>query len=290
MTVSEILKKVRRIELKSKGLSSMEFSGSFKTNFKGRGMSFSEVRAYQYGDDVRNIDWNVTARTGDPHVKVFEEEREQTFMLLIDISASSFFGASAQNKNEYIAELAATIAFSAISNNDKVGIIFFSDKIEKYYAPAKGKTQIMRIIRELVQIKPKSKGTDIKLALKYLTQLVRKRCTAFLISDFYDQNYVNALKVASSRHDLIGIHIFDTRETSLPNIGLLPIEDAETGQLKWIDSSSEKVRKLFESDFLEKQKRFLDAFHGLGADTIELNTSHAFESELRLFFKERSTF
>jgi uncharacterized protein (DUF58 family) len=289
LSIKEILRKVRKIELKTKGLSSMEFSGSFKTNFKGRGMSFSEVRLYQYGDDVRNIDWNVTARTGDPHIKIFEEEREQTFMLLIDISGSSFFGANAQAKNEFIAELAATIAFSANSNNDKIGVIFFSDRIERYLAPKKGQNHILRIIRDLLYLKPKSKGTDIGQSLKYLNNLVKRRCTAFLISDYMNKGYEMALKVASSRHDIIGIHVFDDRETEMPNIGLLPVVDAEGGKMIWVDTGSEKVRENYRNNYLSNLKYFKDAFSKVGADTMSLGTHESYVNALRSFFKERST-
>jgi uncharacterized protein (DUF58 family) len=289
LSIKEILRKVRKIELKTKGLSSMEFSGSFKTNFKGRGMSFSEVRLYQYGDDVRNIDWNVTARTGDPHVKIFEEEREQTFMLLIDISGSSFFGANAQAKNEFIAELAATLAFSANSNNDKIGVIFFSDRIERYLAPKKGQNHILRIIRDLLYLKPKSKGTDIGQSLKYLNNLVKRRCTAFLISDYMNKGYDTALKVASSRHDIIGIHIFDERETEMPNIGLLPVVDAEGGKMIWVDTGSETVRDNYRNKYLSNLKYFKDAFSKVGADTMSLGTHESYVNALRSFFKERST-
>ncbi len=289
LSIKEILRKVRKIELKTKGLSSMEFSGSFKTNFKGRGMSFSEVRLYQYGDDVRNIDWNVTARTGDPHVKIFEEEREQTFMLLIDISGSSFFGANAQAKNEFIAELAATLAFSANSNNDKIGVIFFSDRIERYLAPKKGQNHILRIIRDLLYLKPKSKGTDIGQSLKYLNNLVKRRCTAFLISDYMNKGYDTALKVASSRHDIIGIHIFDERETEMPNIGLLPVVDSEGGKMIWVDTGSETVRENYRNKYLSNLKYFKDAFSKVGADTMSLGTHESYVNALRSFFKERST-
>ncbi len=289
LSVKEILRIVRKIELKTRGLSSMEFSGSYKTSFKGRGMSFSEVREYQYGDDVRNIDWNVTARTGSPHVKIFEEEREQTFMLLIDVSGSSFFGANVQPKNEFIAEIAATLAFSASSNNDKVGVIFFSDRIEKYLPPKKGKTYILRIIRELLFLKPKSKKTDIGQALKYLNNLVRRRCTAFLISDFMNKGYDASLKVASARHDIVGMQIYDIREKELPNIGLIPVVDAETDIMSWVDSSSEIVRDNYSGNFKENMKYFFDNFAKVGSDTLSLGTHENYINALRKFFKERSS-
>ena len=288
LSIKDILLKVRKIELKTKGLSSMEFSGSFKTSFKGRGMSFSEVRPYQYGDDVRNIDWNVTARIGEPHIKIFEEEREQTFMLLVDVSGSSFFGANVQTKNEFIAELAATIAFSAISNNDKVGVIFFSDKIEKYLAPKKGHNHVLRIIRDLLFLEPKNKGTDIALALKYLTNLTKRRCTAFLISDFLSKGYEAALKVSASRHDLVGIHVFDVRETELPDVGLLPVIDAEGGSMQWVDSSSPVIRENYKKRFEDNLKYFSDTFNKMGADSLSMSTSDSYVKSLRKFFKERS--
>jgi len=289
LSIKEILRKVRKIELKTKGLSSMEFSGSYKTSFKGRGMSFSEVRLYQYGDDVRNIDWNVTARTGEPHIKIFEEEREQIFMLLIDISGSSYFGANAQAKNEYIAEIASTLAFSAISNNDKVGVIFFSDRIERYLAPKKGHNHILRIIRDLLFLKPKSKGTDIGLSLKSLNNLIRRRCTAFLISDFMNNGYEKALKVASSRHDIVGMHVYDIRETEMPNIGLLPVVDAEGGKMMWVDTSSQLVRDNYRDKYLENLQYFNSSFSKVGADILSLGTHESYVNALRKFFKERSS-
>lgn len=267
----------------------MVFSGTYKTNFKGRGMSFSEVRQYQYGDDVRAIDWNVTARTNEPHVKVFEEERELTFMLLIDVSGSSFFGANVQPKNEFIAEIAATLAFSAISNNDKVGVIFFSDTIEKYLPPKKGQNHILRIIRELLFIQPKHKGTNIGQALKYLTNLVKRRCTAFLISDFMSKDYDSALKVAASRHDIIGMHIYDKRETEMPNVGLLPVVDSETGRMQWVDTGSASVRKTYQERFLENMRYFSDSFAKMGADTMSIATHESYIKAMQKFFKERAS-
>jgi uncharacterized protein (DUF58 family) len=290
LTIKDILGKVRKIELKTKGLSSMEFSGSYKTAFKGRGMSFSEVRLYQYGDDVRNIDWNVTARTGEPHIKVFEEEREQTFMLLIDVSGSAFFGTNVQTKNEFIAEVAATLAFSAISNNDKVGVIFFSNKIEKYLAPKKGHNHILRIIRDLLFLEPKEKGTDVGLALKYLTNLVKRRCTTFLISDFLSKDYENALKVAANRHDVVGIHIYDIREAELPDVGLLPVADAEGGTIKWVDTGSAAVRENYKKRFEENKSFFMNTFNKMGADTLSMATGDSYVKALRQFFKERRRF
>ena len=290
LTIKDILGKVRKIELKTKGLSSMEFSGSYKTAFKGRGMSFSEVRVYQYGDDVRNIDWNVTARTGEPHIKVFDEEREQTFMLMIDVSGSAFFGTNVQTKNEFIAEVAATLAFSAISNNDKVGVIFFSNKIEKYLAPKKGHNHILRIIRDLLFLQPKEKGTDIGLALKYLTNLIKRRCTTFILSDFMNRDYENSLKVAANRHDIVGIHIYDIRETELPDVGLLPVVDAEGGSLKWVDTGSAAVRENYKRRFEENLTFFTNTFNKMGADTLSMATGDSYAKALRQFFKERRSF
>ena len=229
MDSAELLKRVRKIEIKTKGLSSQIFSGEYHSAFKGRGMAFSEVREYVEGDDVRNIDWNVTARFGHPYVKVFEEERELTVMLLVDVSASGVFGSTSQLKQDLITELTATLAFSAIQNNDKAGVIFFSDKIEKYIPPKKGKSHILRIIRELINFKPDSKGTNIGLALKYLNNMIKKRCIAFVISDFMDQGFEDAIKVASKKHDLAAIRIFDPREEEMPELGLVRFKDAETG-------------------------------------------------------------
>jgi uncharacterized protein (DUF58 family) len=268
----------------------MEFSGSYKTAFKGRGMSFSEVRVYQYGDDVRNIDWNVTARTGEPHIKVFDEEREQTFMLMIDVSGSAFFGTNVQTKNEFVAEVAATLAFSAISNNDKVGVIFFSNKIEKYLAPKKGHNHILRIIRDLLFLQPKEKGTDIGLALKYLTNLIKRRCTTFILSDFMNRDYENSLKVAANRHDIVGIHIYDIRETELPDVGLLPVVDAEGGSLKWVDTGSAAVRENYKRRFEENLTFFTNTFNKMGADTLSMATGDSYAKALRQFFKERRSF
>jgi uncharacterized protein (DUF58 family) len=289
LETTALLKKVRRIEIKTRGLSNQIFSGNYHSAFKGRGMSFSEVREYSYGDDVRNIDWNVTARTGEPHIKIFEEEREQTFMLLVDISGSSFFGANAQAKNEYIAEIAATLAFSANSNNDKIGVIFFSDRIERYLAPRKGHNHILRIIRDLLFLKPKSKGTNVGLSLKYLNNLLKRRCTAFLISDFMTATYEKDLKVACSRHDIVGVHIYDSRETEMPNIGLLPVVDAEGGKMIWVDTGSKAVRDNYRNKYEENLQYFYSSFSKVGADVLSLGTHESYVNALRKFFKERSS-
>ena len=249
MDTTELLKKVRKIEIKTKGLSKQIFSGEYHSAFKGRGMSFSEVRDYQYGDDVRNIDWNVTARTGSPHVKVFEEERELTVMLLIDVSKSSFFGSVKQTKNEINAEIAAVLAFSALNNNDKVGVLFFSNKIEKYLPPKKGKQHVLRIIRELINLEPENNGTNIGMALEYLNNLIKKRCICFVLSDFLTKDYEAPLKIAKRRHDVVGIHIIDPREEAIPNVGLIRAVDSETGDTRWIDSNSKSVRENYSNWF-----------------------------------------
>ncbi len=238
METTELLKRVRRIEIKTKGLSKQIFSGEYHSAFKGRGMSFSEVRGYQYGDDVRNIDWNVTARSGEPYVKVFEEERELTVMLLVDISKSSFFGTVKQPKNELITEICAVLAFSAAQNNDKVGLLLFSDRVEKFLPPKKGRGHVLRIIRELLDTRPQGSGTDIGMALTYFTNMVKKRSICFLVSDYLATGYERPLRLAARRHDLVGLHLYDPREKELPAVGLLRATDAESGKTQWIDTDS----------------------------------------------------
>lgn len=287
MTITELLKKVRKIELKTRGLSNQVFSGTYKTRFKGRGMSFSEVRQYQYGDDVRNIDWNVTARTNEPYVKVFEEERELTFMLLIDVSGSAFFGTSQQSKMEIATEIAATLAFSASVNNDKVGAIFFSDKVEKFIPPKKGKAHIMRILRDMIHAKPSQAETNLSEPLKYLTNIITKRCTAFVLSDFMCQDYDNAIKLAANRHDVIGIHLYDPLEVSMPNVGLLPTIDAETGESNWIDTSSKTVREQYNQWYKGNFDYFKKTFVRNNADVMTVATNEAYLGILIKFFKER---
>lgn len=287
MNITELLKKVRKIELKTRGLSNQVFSGSYKTRFKGRGMSFSEVRQYQYGDDVRNIDWNVTARTNEPYIKVFEEERELTFMLLIDVSGSSFFGTTGQSKMEVATEIAATLAFSANANNDKVGAIFFSDKVEKFIPPKKGKPHILRIIRDMLYAKPSQTQTNLTEPLRYLTNIITKRCTAFVISDFMCQGYENAIKLASNRHDTIGIHLFDPIEVAMPNVGLLPMLDAETGQTSWVDTSSPIVRANYSNWYDNNLAYFKQTFLRNNADVLSIATNESYVSSLIKFFKER---
>lgn len=287
MDTTELLKKVRKIEIKTKGLSKHLFSGEYHSAFKGRGMSFSEVRDYQYGDDVRNIDWNVTARTGGTSVKVFEEERELTVMLIIDVSASSLFGTRGQFKSDMITEIAAVIAFSAANNNDKVGAILFSDKIEKYIPPKKGKTTILHIIRELLHRETKSTGTDIKLALEYFNNIQKKRSVAFLMSDFMDDDYSLALQLAARRHDLVGLHIYDEVERNMPNVGLLRIQDAETGKVQVIDTSSKKLRDQHQAWFLEHEEQFREQFVRTGSDVLSIQTDQDYVKSLLGFFKNR---
>lgn len=287
METTELLSKVRKIEIKTKGLSRRIFAGEYHSAFKGRGMSFSEVREYQYGDDVRNIDWNVTARSGHPHVKVFEEEREQTMVLLVDISQSVFFGASAQMKHELIAELCAVLAFSAANNNDKVGLLLFSDRIEGYLPPQKGKNHILRIIETLVNIKPTGRGTNLKLALEHFQQLVKRRCICFLLSDFWGQDYEQPLRIAARRHDLIALQVYDSLEASLPDIGLLRMQDAETGQWVWVDTADVATRSAFHSRFEQHRLFCRHFFPRLGADYLAVRTGEDYALALHQFFLKR---
>ncbi len=288
METSDLLKKVRKIEIKTRGLSKHIFSGEYHSAFKGRGMSFSEVRDYHYGDDVRNIDWNVTARTGDPHIKVFEEERELTVMLLIDISQSSFFGTANQMKNEILTEICAVLAFSAINNNDKVGVLFFSDKPEKFIPPKKGKQHILRIIRELLNFEPTSKGTDIGNALEYFNNVIKKRSICFILSDFLAKDYETPLRIAARRHDIVGLHIVDPREESLPDVGLVRAIDAETGENHWIDTSFASVRKKYSKWYEDHFQYFRSTFLKSGSDTVSIRTNEPYINALLKFFKKRS--
>ena len=287
METSELLKKVRKIEIKTKGLSKHLFSGEYHSTFKGRGMSFSEVRNYQYGDDVRNIDWNVTARTGSPHIKVFEEERELTVILLIDVSQSSFFGTREQFKNEILTEICALLAFSAINNNDKVGVIFFTSKIEKFIPPKKGRQHILRIIRELIDFQPTDKGTDLGNALEYFTNVIKKRSICFILSDFITTGYHNPLRIASRRHDVIGVHLYDPREKELPNIGLIRALDPETGKIGWLDTASKNVRRNYEEWFANNLHYFKSNFLKSGADTVSIQTDESYVNALLKFFQKR---
>lgn len=283
----ELLKKVRRIEIKTRRLSDHIFSGEYHSSFKGRGMSFSEVRKYEYGDDVRAIDWNVTAKLNEPYIKVFEEERELTFILMIDVSASEFFGSIRQSKKDLITELSAVLAFSAIQNNDKVGAIFFSNQIEKFIPPKKGKKHILRIIRELLEFKPQQKETDISEALKYLSNVSKKKAIVFVLSDFIAENYHDVLKIASRKHDLTGIRIYDKREEELPNLGLIKMQDSETGKMIWVNSMSKKVRAKYRIKQLEKANYFQNAFRKTGAGSLSIRTDEDYVKSLLGYFKRR---
>ena len=289
METSELLKKVRQIEIKTRGLSRNIFAGQYHSAFKGRGMAFSEVREYQFGDDIRDIDWNVTARYIRPYVKVFEEERELTVMLLIDVSGSKDFGTVSRMKKEVITEIAATLAFSAIQNNDKIGVIFFSDQIEKFIPPQKGKRHILYIIRELIDFQPDHKQTDLGQALKYLTNAIKKRCTAFLISDFIDKgNYQDALTIANRKHDVVAIQVYDHRETELPNVGLMKIKDAETGKERWIDSSSNQVRALYKTWWEKRQSDMNKVFNKCRVDAVSIRTEDDYVKALIALFDKRN--
>ena len=289
METSELLKKVRRIEIKTRGLSRNIFAGQYHTAFKGRGMAFSEVREYQYGDDIRDIDWNVTARYVRPYVKVFEEERELTVMLLIDVSGSRDFGSVNVMKKEVITEIAATLAFSAIQNNDKIGVVFFSDKIEKFIPPQKGKKHILYIIRELIDFKPQDTKTDIGQVLKFLTNAIKKRCTTFLISDFIDKDgFKDALTIANRKHDVVAIQVYDRRETELPSVGLMKIKDAETGAERWIDSSSARVREAYKEWWNRRQTIMSDSFKKCRVDSVSIRTEDDYVKALIALFDKRS--
>lgn len=287
LTAKEIFKKVRKIEIKTRGLTNQVFAGQYHSVFKGRGMAFSEVREYQYGDDVRNIDWNVTARYNHPFVKVFEEEREMTVMLLIDVSASNLFGTNGAFKRDVITEIAAVLSFSAIKNNDKVGVIFFSDKIEQFIPPKKGSSHILRIIRELVDFKAEASGTDLTEALRFLTNAIKKRCTAFVMSDFKSSPFSDALKIAGRKHDLMGLYIYDQREKNIPNVGLLRIADAETGKIRWVDSAKKSVREHLEKTAKKEQKRLEDTFKRAGIDLAQIGTGENYVKPLIAMFKKR---
>ncbi len=287
MEAKDIFKKVRKIEIKTKGLSSQIFSGHYHSSFKGRGMAFSEVREYQFGDDIRNIDWNVTARFNHPFVKVFEEERELTVMLLIDVSGSNEFGTRVQLKEEQMTEIAAVLAFSAIQNNDKVGVIFFSDKMEKFIPPKKGSSHILRIIRELIDFHPESQKTDVSEGLRYLTNAIKKRCTAFVISDFMDKGFDNALKIARSKHDVVALRVYDKREAELPKVGLLKVLNKETGKKMWVDTSSDKVRNNYSKWWREHEAYLKNVFLKSGIDYATFSTDIDYVKPLVNLFKKR---
>ncbi len=288
MDTKEILKKVRKIEIKTKRLSNHIFSGEYHSSFKGRGMTFSEVRKYHYGDDVRNIDWNVTARYNEPFVKVFEEERELTMILMVDISKSEFFGTKTQLKRETITEIAATMAFSAIQNNDKVGLLLFSDEVELFIPPKKGKSHVLRIIRELIEFQPKSKKTNITKALQYLSGIMKKKAIVFILSDFIDDNYDNALKIVGKKHDVTGIKVFDRREEEIPKLGVITVEDAETGKTKIINTNAKSVRTQYKAVFLKNKDYFVNAFRKSGSGIIQTMVGQDYVKELMSYFKNRA--
>lgn len=288
MDTQTLLKKVRKIEIKTRGLSSQIFSGEYHSAFKGRGMAFSEVREYTPGDDVRTIDWNVTARFNTPYVKVFEEERELNVMLLVDVSSSALFGTHKQSKKDLITELCAVLAFSASTNNDKIGVIFFSDKIEKFIPPKKGKTHILRIIRELVNLEPENTKTDISIALKYLTNVIKKRSIAFVVSDFIDHNYYNdALKIANKKHDLVAIEVYDKSEMEIPPVGLLKLRDFETGEIRWVDTSSNEFQKKMKASAILRQQKLKEIFNRAGVDHVRIRTDQSYVQPLMMMFKQR---
>lgn len=288
MDTKELLKKVRKIEIKTRRLSDHIFSGEYHTSFKGRGMTFSEVRQYQYGDDVRAIDWNVTARYNEPYVKVFEEERELTMMLMVDISGSESFGTKNQLKSEIVTEIAATLAFSATQNNDKIGLILFSDQIELYIPPKKGKPHVLRIIRELIEFQPKSNATNISQALQFLSATQKKKAIVFMISDFItDDDYEKTLKIASKKHDITGVRVFDIREEKMPNIGLVAMQDAESGQTQWVNTGSKNVRFQYEKYYNEKVNYFKDIFSKCGSGTVNTRVDESYVTKLLGYFKSR---
>lgn len=289
METSELIKRVRKIEIKTRGLSRNIFAGEYHSAFKGRGMAFSEVREYQFGDDIRNIDWNVTARYNKPFVKIYEEERELTVMLLIDVSGSREFGSMDKLKKNIVTEIAAVLAFSAIQNNDKIGVIFFSDRIEKFIPPKKGRSHILRIISELIDFEPQARGTDISGAIRYFTNAIKKRCTAFVISDFIqkEDNLENALSIANNRHDVVALRIYDERETELPNIGMIKLKDAETGNYIWVDSSDRVARSIYRKWWIDLSSRLDYSFKRSRVDYVSISTNHDYVKSLITLFKKR---
>ena len=289
METSELLKRVRKIEIKTRGLSKNIFAGEYHSAFKGRGMTFSEVREYQYGDDIRNIDWNVTARHNRPYVKIFEEERELTVMLMIDVTASRNFGTISKLKKNQITEIAAVLAFSAIQNNDKIGVIFFSDKIEKFIPPKKGRTHILHIIRELIDFYPEDKQTDIEQALEYMTNSIKKRCTCFVISDFIDEHdFAHALAIANRKHDVVALRVYDLRENQLPPVGMMYLRDAETGEQMWVDTSDKKLREAYEKYAFVREKELDAIFKRSGVDVANIRSDEDYVRALITLFKKRA--
>ena len=287
MDTKELLKKVRKIEIKTKRLSNHIFGGEYHSTFKGRGMTFSEVRQYQFGDDIRAIDWNVTARYNEPYVKVFEEERELTMMLMVDVSGSELFGTSTQFKKDTVTEIAATLAFSAIQNNDKVGLILFSDQIELYIPPKKGKSHVLRIIRELIEFSPKSRKTNINEALKFLSSVMKKKAIVFMLSDFVDENYERNLKIIGNKHDLTGIRIYDKFDEEIPNLGMVPMIDNETQKVKLINTSSKSVRNTYKANALRLKDEFQTSFKKSGLGTINVRVDESYVKKLLGYFKNK---
>jgi len=287
MDTKDLLKKVRKIEIKTRRLSDHIFSGEYHTSFKGRGMTFSEVRPYQYGDDIRAIDWNVTARYNEAHVKVFEEERELTMMLMVDISGSENFGTKNQFKKDIVIEIAATMAFSATQNNDKIGLILFSDQIELYIPPKKGRSHVLRIIRELIEFEPQSHKTDIAQALKFLSSTQKKKAIVFIISDFMSDEYEQTLKIASKKHDITGIRVYDIREEKMPNIGMVSMQDAETGAVQWINTGSKSVRLNYEKYYQDKINYFKETFSKSGSGVVNTRVDESYVTKLLGYFKSR---
>lgn len=289
METKEILKKVRKIEIKTRRLSDDIFGGEYHSTFKGRGMTFSEVRQYQYGDDIRAIDWNVTARYNEPYVKVFEEERELTMMLMVDVSGSEFFGTNQQFKRDTATEIAATLAFSAIQNNDKVGLMLFSDQVELYIPPKKGKSHVLRIIRELIEFRPKSKKTNINEALKFLSNVLKKKAIVFLLSDFMDDDYEQTLKIAGRKHDVTGIRVFDKHDEEIPNLGIVPMLDAETGNVQLVNTSSKKIRTNYKANALRLNDYYTKTFSKSGSGTISTRVDENYVKKLLGYFKHKGS-
>jgi len=287
METTELIKRVRAIEIKSRGLSRNIFAGEYHSAFKGRGMAFSEVREYQYGDDIRSIDWNVTARFNHPYVKIFEEERELTVMLLVDVSGSSTFGSQSMLKKNMITEISAVLAFSAIQNSDKIGVLFFSDRVEKFIPPKKGRKHILHIIRELINFKPESSQTDLSEPLRYLTNAIKKKCTAFLLSDFISSDFEEALKIANNKHDLVALKIYDQREIELPSVGLLRLKDAESGNEKWIDTMSSYTRNVYKEWWSQQLNKTEKMFRRNGIDQTSISTEEDYVKPLMKLFKSR---
>ncbi len=288
MDTKELLKKVRKIEIKTRRLSDHVFGGEYHSTFKGRGMTFSEVRQYQFGDDVRSIDWNVTARYNEPFVKVFEEERELTLMLVADISGSEFFGTDSQFKNEIITEIAATLAFSALQNNDKIGLILFSDEIELFIPPKKGKSHVLRLIRELLEFQPKSEKTDLSQALKYLTNVMKKKAIVFVLSDFITDEYKDTLRIVARKHDVTGIRVYDKREEEIPNLGMVQMQDAETGELTLVNTNAKSVRTNYNKYYRERVAYFQESFTKSGAGAFSCRVDESYVKKLLGYFKHRA--